>query len=112
MIIFRVHQAIPGGILPVVSMTMLFRLVPPAKLGAAMGIFGLGVVVAPAIGPVPGGGLVEYSHWRLLFFINVPIGLVGVVAALAVFPKVRPTNWPKFDLWGFVTIAYGLAAIL
>jgi EmrB/QacA subfamily drug resistance transporter len=112
MIIFRVLQAIPGGILPVVSMTMLFRLVPPAKLGAAMGIFGLGVVVAPAIGPVLGGWLVEYSDWRLIFFINVPIGLVGVVAALAVFPKVRPTSWPKFDLWGFVTIAYGLAAIL
>ncbi|MDT7591248.1 MAG: hypothetical protein QOH45_779, partial [Pseudonocardiales bacterium] len=75
MIIFRVLQAIPGGILPVVSMTMLFRLVPPAKLGAAMGIFGLGVVVAPAIGPVLGGWLVEYSDWRLIFFINVPIGL-------------------------------------
>ena len=112
MIIFRVLQAIPGGVLPVVAMTMLFRLVPPAKLGAAMGIYGLGVVVAPAIGPVLGGWLVEYSNWRLIFFINVPIGVVGVVAALVVFPKLRPTSWPKFDLWGFVSIAYGLASIL
>ncbi|WP_169736825.1 DHA2 family efflux MFS transporter permease subunit [Pseudonocardia spinosispora] len=112
MIIFRVLQAIPGGILPVVSMTMMYQVVPLEKIGAAMGIYGLGVVVAPAVGPVLGGYLVEYVDWRLIFFINVPIGLLGTLAALAVFPRDRPTSWPRFDLWGFVTIAYGLAALL
>ena len=112
MITFRILQAIPGGILPVITMTILYRIVPQEKIGAAMGIYGLGVVVAPAIGPTLGGYLVEYTDWRLIFYINVPIGIAGAVAALAVFPRIRPSTWPKFDAWGFLTIAYGLFAVL
>jgi EmrB/QacA subfamily drug resistance transporter len=112
MILFRIIQAIPGGILPVVTMTMLYQIVPPAKIGAAMGIYGLGVVVAPAVGPTLGGYLVEYIDWRLIFYINVPIGVIGTIAAIAVFPRLRPTSWPRFDVWGFLSIAYGLFALL
>jgi EmrB/QacA subfamily drug resistance transporter len=112
MIFFRVVQAIPGGILPVVTMTMLYQIVPREKIGAAMGMYGLGVVVAPAVGPTLGGYLVDYVDWRLIFFINVPIGIIGSIAAVAVFPRVHPTSWPKFDLWGFLSIGYGLFAFL
>jgi len=112
MIVFRVLQALPGGILPVVSLTMLYQVVPLERIGSAMGVYGLGVVVAPAVGPVLGGWLVEYVDWRLIFFINVPIGLLGTIAAIIVFPRVKPTSWPKFDMWGFVTVAYGLASLL
>ncbi|GAA0899541.1 DHA2 family efflux MFS transporter permease subunit [Pseudonocardia zijingensis] len=112
LIAFRILQAIPGGILPVVTMTILYQIVPPAKIGAAGGIYGLGVVVAPAVGPVLGGYLVEYVDWRLIFYINVPIGVLGTIAAIAVFPRIRPATWPRFDLWGFLTIAYGLFALL
>ena len=100
MIAFRVVQAIPGGILPVVTMTLLYQIVPRAKIGTAMGLYGLGVVVAPAIGPTLGGALVEYFDWRLIFFINVPIGIVGVVLAVMVFPQIRPTTWPRLDFLG------------
>ena len=92
LIVFRVLQAIPGGILPVVTLTMLYQIVPREKIGAAMGIYGLGVVVAPAVGPTLGGYLVEYVDWRLIFYINVPIGLLGAGAALAVFPRVAPDH--------------------
>ena len=51
MIVFRVLQAIPGGMLPVTCMTVLYKIVPPEKIGTAMGMYGLGMVVAPAIGP-------------------------------------------------------------
>jgi EmrB/QacA subfamily drug resistance transporter len=112
LIVFRIIQAIPGGILPVVTMTMIYQIVPSAKIGTAMSIYGLGVVVAPAVGPTLGGYLVEYVDWRLIFYINVPIGIIGTIAAIAVFPRIKPTTWPKFDLWGFVTIAYGLFAML
>jgi EmrB/QacA subfamily drug resistance transporter len=112
MIAFRVLQAIPGGVLPVVTMTLLFQIVPPAKIGSAMGLYGLGVVVAPAIGPTLGGALVEYFDWRLIFFINVPVGILGTVLAVMVLPQIRPTTWPRFDIWGFVTIAYALFALL
>jgi MFS family permease len=112
LIAFRILQAIPGGILPVVTLTMLYQIVPLEKIGAAMGLYGLGVVVAPAVGPVLGGYLVEFTDWRVIFYINVPIGILGAALALAVFPRVRPTTWPRFDLWGFLTIAYALFAAL
>jgi EmrB/QacA subfamily drug resistance transporter len=112
MIAFRVIQAIPGGILPVITMTILFRIVPRDKIGTAMGIYGLGVVVAPAIGPTLGGALVEYFDWRLIFFINVPVGIIGMILAIMSFPQIRPTTWPKLDIFGFVTIAYSLFALL
>jgi EmrB/QacA subfamily drug resistance transporter len=112
MIAFRVLQAFPGGMMPVVAMTLVYQIVPPAKLGAAMGIYSLGVAVAPGVGPVLGGWFVEYLDWRFIFFINVPICLLAAAATYAVFPRHRPTSWPRFDGWGFVTIAYGLFALL
>ena len=89
MIAFRILQAIPGGVIPVVALTMLYRIVPKEKLGAAMGMYGLGIVFAPAIGPTLGGYLVEYVDWRLIFFINIPIGVVGTIAAMFWLPSFR-----------------------
>jgi len=112
MIVFRVLQAIPGGILPVMTLTILYRIVPMEKIGGAMGIYGLGIVVAPAIGPTLGGYIVEYLNWRLIFYINVPIGLLGAAAAWFILPRMGPARTHSFDWWGFVSIGYGLFALL
>ncbi|HTK64528.1 MAG TPA: MFS transporter, partial [Pseudonocardia sp.] len=60
MVGLRILQAVPGGVLPVISLTLLLQIVPPRNLGVAMGYYGLGIVVAPAVGPVLGGYFVEY----------------------------------------------------
>ncbi len=112
LIAFRVLQAIPGGLLPAVTLTMVYLIVPRQKIGAAMGMYGLGIIFAPAIGPALGGYLVEYLSWRLVFYINVPIGIVGVIAAIVALPKFPPQPTQKFDLAGFVTVATGLVALL
>lgn len=112
LILFRVLQAIPGGLLPPLSLTILYRIVPPAEIGRAMGAYGLGVVVAPAMGPALGGYLVEYLDWRLIFFINVPIGLIAAIATVRLLPAFPPEGRPKFDILGFTTSASGLAALL
>src|SRR3954454_10662106 len=112
MIAFRILQAIPGGIIPVGALSMLYRIVPREKIGAAMGMYGLGIIVAPAIGPTLGGYLVEYVDWRLIFFINVPVGIVGAIAAVMVLPKFPAVKSQKFDVLGFLTIAGGLFALL
>jgi EmrB/QacA subfamily drug resistance transporter len=112
MIAFRVLQAIPGGVLPVVSLSMLYQIVPTEKIGSAMGIYGLGVVVAPAVGPTLGGYLVEYVDWRLIFFINVPIGIVGAIAAFLLLPAFPGRPAGRFDLLGFLAIATGLSSLL
>jgi EmrB/QacA subfamily drug resistance transporter len=112
MIAFRVLQAIPGGVLPVVSLSMLYIIVPKEKIGSAMGIYGLGVVVAPAVGPTLGGYLVEYVDWRLIFFINVPVGILGAIAAFMLLPNFPGQPAGRFDVLGFLTIATGLSSLL
>ena len=109
---FRVLQALPGGVLPVVSLTILYRIVPPARIGAAMGMYGLGIIVAPAVGPTLGGYLVEYVDWRLIFFINVPVGILGTVAAVLLLPRFGPTPVGRFDVLGFMCVATGLVSLL
>ncbi|SHK28569.1 drug resistance transporter, EmrB/QacA subfamily [Pseudonocardia thermophila] len=112
LIVFRVVQAIPGGVLPAVTLTMVYALVPKDKIGQAMAVYGLGVIFAPALGPVVGGYLVEYVDWRLIFFINLPIGVLGALAAVVVLPSFDTERAGKFDLWGFAAIATSLGALL
>jgi len=109
---FRVLQALPGGVLPVVTLTILYKIVPREKIGAAMGMYGLGIIVAPAVGPTLGGYLVEYVDWRLIFFINVPVGILGVIAAVMLLPRFGPTPVGRFDLLGFLSVATGLVCLL
>lgn len=112
LIAFRIIQAIPGGVLPAVTLTMVYRIVPRAKIGAAMGMYGLGVVFAPALGPALGGYLVEYVNWRLVFYINVPIGALGLVAAVLALPPFPKGKAERFDILGFATAATGLVSLL
>jgi EmrB/QacA subfamily drug resistance transporter len=112
LIAFRIVQAIPGGVLPVTCMTILFRIVPPEKLGAAMGMYGLGIVVAPGIGPTLGGYLVENVDWRAIFYINVPVGILGAIAAAVVLKKFPAEQSKPFDFIGFACIAGSLFSLL
>jgi EmrB/QacA subfamily drug resistance transporter len=112
LIVFRIIQAIPGGILPVVSLSMLYQIVPRQRIGTAMGLYGLGIVVAPAIGPTLGGYLVEYVNWRLIFYVNVPVGILGAGAAALVLPGFPRIAGRRFDSLGFIAVASGLLALL
>ncbi|GAA0901384.1 DHA2 family efflux MFS transporter permease subunit [Pseudonocardia zijingensis] len=112
MIAFRVLQGVPGGLLGVLGMTLLFATVPREKIGMAMGLYGLGIIVAPGVGPAMGGWFVENSTWQMIFFIKIPIGIAAVVAAWRILPRTGATGRPRFDLWGFVTVAAGLSTLL
>jgi EmrB/QacA subfamily drug resistance transporter len=82
------------------------------KIATAMGLYGLGIIVAPAIGPTLGGYLVEYVDWRLIFLINVPVGVLGAIAAWFLLPNFAAQPAGRFDVLGFATIATGLSALL
>jgi EmrB/QacA subfamily drug resistance transporter len=112
LVIFRILQAVPGGILPVITLAILLQIVPRHQLGAAMGLYGLGIVFAPGIGPVLGGYLVEYVNWRLIFYINVPIGILGALAATLVLPQFPRLAGRRFDALGFLTVGSGLFTLL
>jgi DHA2 family multidrug resistance protein len=83
----RVIQGMGEALVMVTAHIMIFSYFPPEKKGIAMGIFALGVAFAPAIGPTLGGYLVEYFNWRMVFFINVPIGIVVVIAGIILLTK-------------------------
>ncbi|MGH3702975.1 MAG: DHA2 family efflux MFS transporter permease subunit [Pseudonocardiaceae bacterium] len=112
LVLFRILQAVPGGILPVITLSILYRIVPRDRLGAAMGLYGLGIVGAPAVGPTLGGYLVEYVDWRQIFYINVPIGILGAVASVLVLQQFPKVAGRRFDVLGFLTVGGGLFALL
>ena len=74
LIFFRVLQGIGGGALQPMSQAILVETFPREKQGMAMAIFGMGVVLAPVIGPTLGGWLTDDFSWRWIFFINIPVG--------------------------------------
>src|SRR5919202_5913978 len=82
----RVIQGLGGGMLMPIGMAVLYRLTPPERRGAIMAMFGLPLMVAPALGPVLGGYLVEFASWRLIFLLNVPIGALALVVGLRALP--------------------------
>ncbi|OXM86780.1 DHA2 family efflux MFS transporter permease subunit [Paenibacillus rigui] len=112
MIVFRIVQALGGGALMPISMAMIFRMFPPEKRGMAMGLFGIAIMFAPATGPTLSGYIVEYLDWRLIYTINVPIGIIDFFLAMAVLKEFKAPVTQKFDLWGFITSSGGLASLL
>ena len=112
MIFFRIIQAIGGGLIIPVTMTIVYKVFPLHERNMAMGIWGISAMVAPAVGPTLSGYLVEYWDWRLIFTINIPIGVVGYVAAALVLKETPFSKEQKFDLAGFLTVALGLFCLL
>jgi EmrB/QacA subfamily drug resistance transporter len=108
----RVIQAIGGGMIMPTTMAMIYRMVPRDKIGSGMGIFGIALLVAPAIGPTLGGYLVEYVDWRWIFTINLPIGVIGMLLALFILPEFQSKHPGKLDIGGAVTSATALFCLL
>ena len=112
LILFRVVQGLGGAVLLPLAFTMLFREFAPGERGLALGTLGIPTLLAPALGPILGGYIVTFSSWQLIFFINIPIGIVAVILATLFLREARAPERSRFDLPGFITAAYGLAALL
>ena len=112
LIFFRIFQGFSSGILLPLAMTLIFTNVPPEGRGTAMGIFGIPMVLAPAIGVTLGGYLVEYLDWRWCFYVNVPIMIMAVIISL-LWIKDTPKNAAlPLDLKGFIFAAVGFSSLL
>ena len=113
MLIFaRIVQAVGGGILMPAMMTMVKRIVPAKKFGAAIGLVGIALLLAPALGPTIGGYLVEYMNWSWIFTINIPIGIAGVILAFAFLPQFTKIKNGKLDIGGAISAAMMLFSLL
>lgn len=112
MIFFRILQAAGGGFMMPVGTAMIYRIFPPERRGAVMGIFGLTLMTAPALGPALGGYFVQYASWRLIFYINVPIGIVASLLAIFVLYDFPHAAKEKLDIGGFLFSTLGFFSIL
>jgi DHA2 family multidrug resistance protein len=112
LIIFRSFQGVGAGALMPIAMVIIFEAFPPEQRGLAMGIYGIGATFGPAIGPTLGGYLTEHFSWHLIFYINVPIGIMGILVAMIILPAGKVQKQAHFDLWGFLTMAIGLGCLL
>jgi EmrB/QacA subfamily drug resistance transporter len=114
LIFFRILQGLAGASMLPLSITLLFSEFPPEERGAAMGALGLPLMAAPALGPTVGGYIVTYVDWRMLFYINVPIGIIGSIMAMMFLRDIRPKrNRPLFfDFPGFIASTIGLGSLL
>jgi DHA2 family multidrug resistance protein len=115
MLIFaRILQGAGGGALQPIAQSVLLESFPPEKRGSAMALFGLGVVVAPIIGPTLGGWITDNYSWRWIFYINLPVGALAVLLANMFVedpPYIRNQRPGRIDFVGFALMAVGLGAL-
>jgi MFS transporter, DHA2 family, multidrug resistance protein len=113
LIIFRVIQGACGGGLQPISQAVLLEAFPPRDRGKAMGFWGLGIVVAPMLGPVLGGWLTDNYSWRWVFYINIPVGILAIIMTeLFIFdPPYIKRGSSRVDYWGIGMLAVGVGAL-
>src|SRR4051812_25075107 len=112
LIAFRVLQGVGGGMMTPVGMAMLFRAFPPHERAQASIVIIIPTVIAPALGPVLGGFFVDYVSWRWIFFINLPIGIAGILFTFFFVKEERMASLDRFDSKGFVLSGGGLVLVL
>jgi DHA2 family multidrug resistance protein len=113
LVVCRIIQGAAGGCLQPLSQAILLEAFPPDQRGKAMGFWGLGIVVAPVLGPVLGGWLTDSYSWRWVFYINIPVGIASLVMAqLFVFdPSYLKRAKTKIDFWGIGFLAIWIGAL-
>jgi MFS transporter, DHA2 family, multidrug resistance protein len=113
LVFYRVIQGIGGGALQPTAQAIMFETYPAERRGAAMAIFGMAAMVGPALGPTLGGWIVDNASWPLIFYINVPIGIVAFLMTLAFIPNPKYIEKPKggIDWTGLGLLTVGLASL-
>jgi EmrB/QacA subfamily drug resistance transporter len=120
LIAFRVLQGLAGGMIMPIGMITLAQAAGPKRMGRVMSVVGVPMLLGPVVGPVLGGLLVDNLSWRWIFFVNVPVGAVGLVLAYRLLPRGRAAGraseaghaTPPLDKLGLLLLSPGVAAIV
>jgi EmrB/QacA subfamily drug resistance transporter len=108
LIIFRVLQGLGGGMILPIGQLIMAEAAGPKRMGRVMSIVAVPAMLAPILGPTLGGLIVQNASWRWIFYVNVPIGVMAVLAAIRILPSVKPEPTERLDILGFVLMALGL----
>jgi MFS transporter, DHA2 family, multidrug resistance protein len=107
----RVLQALGGGAIQPIGMAIVAELFEPHERGRALGIWGTGIMVAPALGPTLGGYLTDAFSWRTIFSVNLPIGVLTLLAGMVIMGPLRAHGSKRpFDVFGYAFLAMALVA--
>jgi EmrB/QacA subfamily drug resistance transporter len=112
LIAFRVLQGVGGGMIMPAVMTIMTKTAGPHRMGRVMGILGVPMLVAPLLGPILGGWLVDDVSWRWIFLINIPIGIVAIILAQIVLERDEPQPAHKLDWLGMLLLSPGLTLLI
>ncbi|MFO1170932.1 MAG: DHA2 family efflux MFS transporter permease subunit [Hyphomicrobiaceae bacterium] len=108
----RMVQGLGGAMMVPVGRLVVLKLVPKSEIVTAMALVTMPALVGPVIGPPLGGFITTYFHWRWIFWINIPVGLLGLVMATIWIPDIREEDTPKLDVVGFLLSGLGLSSLI
>jgi DHA2 family multidrug resistance protein len=112
LIAFRVIQGAGAGFVLPVGMAVITREFPPNMRGIALGFWSVASSASVSLGPTLGGWLIDRYDWHVIFDVNVPVGIMGMIVAFVVLREHRPAPGRNFDLVGFLSLGVGLTALL
>jgi len=112
LIAFRVVQSVGASMTMALGIAIITEAFPPGERGKALGIGGAIVSVGIVIGPTLGGLIIDALSWRWIFYVNLPIGIIGTLMAIRFVPNFKPTGRQKFDFLGAITLFVSLLALL
>jgi len=108
----RIVQGIGAGFLMPVGMAIVTREFPPEKRGIALGFWAIAAAASVSLGPLVGGYLIDHLDWQAIFDINVPVGIVGMLATLVIQREYKTEHERSFDIIGFISVAAFLTFLL
>jgi EmrB/QacA subfamily drug resistance transporter len=111
-VIARFVQGMGGAMMVPVGRLVLLRSVPRNEVVQALATLTIPALIGPVVGPPLGGFITTYFHWRWIFFINIPIGILGIVLATIFIPNIREKDTPPLDIAGFLLSGIGLALLM
>jgi MFS family permease len=112
LVLARTLQGIGGSMMVPVGRLIVLRAVPRDGLVGALAWLTVPALLGPVLGPPLGGYITTYFHWRWIFWINIPLAVLGIVLATLLIPNIKETATGRFDLKGFVLAGPGLAPLL
>src|SRR5919198_47744 len=113
LVAFRVLQGIGGGMIMPIGQMVLTRAVGPARLGRVMSVVGLAMILAPIFGPTIGGLMIDHLDWRWIFYVNVPVGVIGLIMGARMLPSVEDgVEATRLDRVGLALLSVGVPLVV
>jgi EmrB/QacA subfamily drug resistance transporter len=112
LVLFRVLQGVGGGMIMPVGQLIMAQVAGPKRMGRVMGIVSMPAMLAPILGPVVGGAILENLHWSWIFLVNVPIGAIALALAWRMLPKTDSGAAGRLDVVGLGLLSGGSTAVV